>query len=76
MDLLIVQERHAKKGGGVKGRVEESEGSRTHASLHEQEVGILLRGSPSPTSELPRSPQQAGHGPCPPQPRATGPAQP
>lgn len=47
-------------GGGGKGRVEESDGSRTHESLPEQEVGILLRSSrsPSPTSELLRSRQK------------------
>lgn len=51
-------------------------GSRTHASLPEQEVGILLQGSrsPSPASELLRSPQEEP-GTSPPEPRTRlGPA--
>lgn len=51
-------------------------GSRTHTSLPEQEVGIFLQGSrsPSPVSELQRSPQEEP-GTSPPQPRTrAGPA--
>lgn len=63
-----------KKGGG--GREGRGGGSRTHASLPEQEVGILLQGSrsPSPASELLPSPQEAP-GTSPPEPRTRlGPA--
>lgn len=62
--------RREERKGGREG------GSRTHASLPEQEVGILLRGSrsPSPASELLRSPQEA-LGTSPPEPHTRlGPA--